>query len=506
MAADNEGEQALQLRDRARVRPLSNASYLTAANIGVKAFALVFVVYAYHVLGSGLMGNYYGVLGIVGLYGIATDLGLGGMAVRDVAQNKTLANRYVSNLFALRLTVSAVAILLVVLQARAQLDPSLYSAAYIYAFTLLPLSVANTAQLVFQFSEQLSYSAIINVATSFVTASLGILLVFFGQQVLGLVIALTVVTTANALVQIWLIYTHFLPRRFELDLAWWPQLIRTGIPFAVLVLTNILYNYADRQILLVLSGCGHKHICKPVGEYIAAYRPLDILVAIFVSSINAAVLPAFTRVATESHAALARLMRTSGTLALVFGVPIAIFVTFYAHVALSVIMRPNDLAQAPMAAPAMAILVWTYPCILLLTLLYNALYALHKQRVVTIAFVVTLVFNVSLNLILIPHFSYLASAALTVASEVLNGTIVLIALRRSLGTLGLTRAAQKMGVVTAATVLTLWALQRYGIFVSAPIGAIVVLLGLRLTRVLGPAEQEILGRMPLFGRYARLLS
>jgi len=27
-----------------------------------------------------------------------------------------------------------------------------------------------------------------------------------------------------------------------------------------------------------------------------------------------------------------------------------------------------------------------------------------------------------------------------------------------------------------------------------------------LTRVLGPAEQEILGRMPLFGRYARLLS
>lgn len=489
-----------------RARPLSNASYLVAANIGVKVFAFFFVVYAYHVLGTPLMGNYYGVLGIVGLYGIATDLGLGGMAVRDVAQNKALANRYISNLLALRLVVSAVAVVLIVFQAHAQLDASLHGAAYIYAFALFPLAVSNTTQLVFQFSERLAYTAIINVVASAVTAALGILVVFSGHHVLALVIALTAVTTANALFQLWLVYTRFMPRRFEFDFSWWPQLIRSGIPFAVLVLTNVLYNYADRQILLVLSGCGHLKICKPVGEYSAAYRPLDILIAIFIGSINTATLPAFTRVGVDSRAALARLVRTSGTLALVCGVPIAIFGTFYAPVALGIIMRGQDLAAAPLAAPAMAILVWTFPCILLLTLLYNALYALHKQTVVTLAFTVTLIFNVTLNFILIPRYSYLASAGITVASELLNGIIVLVVLRRSFGPLGFVPPAIKMGVVTVITVLALLVLRRYGIFVSAPVGAVVVLLGLRFTRVLGPAEQDILVRLPFVGRYARLLS
>jgi O-antigen/teichoic acid export membrane protein len=137
--------------------------------------------------------------------------------------------------------------------------------------------------------------------------------------------------------------------------------------------------------------------------------------------------------------------------------------------------------------------------------LYNALYALHRQTVVTAAFGVTLVFNVALNLLLIPRYSYMASSVLTVASEILNGIVVLVASWRTIGPLRLGPTIAKLSVVTLATALVLWSLRRYGIFVGLPIGVLLVLLGLRVTHLIGVTEREILQSMPLVGRYAGLL-
>jgi O-antigen/teichoic acid export membrane protein len=258
------------------------------------------------------------------------------------------------------------------------------------------------------------------------------------------------------------------------------------------------------QILYVLSGCGHmagNAGCTPVGNYGAAYRFLDVLAAIFLGATSTATLPAFNRVVMESRVALARLVHSSVTLMLAFGVGVALLGTFFAPDALHVLAGRNYMV----AAPALSILVWAFPWFLVLGMFYNALWALHKQTIVTLAFAITLVFNVALNIVLIPHFSYLASAALTVASEVLNGLIVFVALRRNLGPLGLAVPTAKVALLASVTGAVLWVLHPYGIVVGLPVGSIVLLLGLRLTRLFGTTEREILAAMPLVGRYAGLL-
>jgi O-antigen/teichoic acid export membrane protein len=263
---------------------------------------------------------------------------------------------------------------------------------------------------------------------------------------------------------------------------------------------NVVYFRADMQILYVLSGCGAdraNHGCAPVGQYGAAYRWLDILVTVFVASVNAATLPAFNRVVAESRSALARMLRAACTLMLVFGVPVALFGTFYATDALRVWGR-----NYVVAAPALAILVWAFPLFLLEGMLFNALYAVRRQKVVTVAFAVTLVFNIGLNIILIPRYSYLASSALTVASEALNGLIVLVAVTQILGPLGLRVPVLRMAGIAAVTAIALWLLRNYSIFVGLPIGLVVLVIGLRMGRVIGPSEREILSRVPLAGRYA----
>ena len=491
-------------RPARRTRPASNATYLAGANLGAKAFSFGFVLYATRALGPAQFGNYTTVLAFVGLFGVLTDLGLGTLAVRDVAQDHALGVRYVSNLLALRVLFSVVAIVLIVGLAQVYVAPSLRHPVYVYALALVPLAIANSLQLVFQFSERMAYSAALTVATSAATAALSILALYTGHHVLALTVVFTAVTAASSAAMAWLVYTRFLPRRLELDPAWWPMLLRAALPFVLLTLLNIVYSRADMQILYVLSGCGRSvgnTGCVPVGQYGAAYRVLDILVLIFVGSTAAATLPAFNRVVTESREALARLVRSSSTLMLAFGVPLALFGTFYAREALHVLGGHRFMV----AAPALAILVWAFPCFLVLSMFYNALYAVHRQGVVTAAFAVTLVFNVTLNVVLIPRFSYLASAALTVASELVNGVIVVVALRRTIGPLRLGPAAAKITVVAAVAAAVLWALRGYAIFVGLPVGVVLVLLGLRLTRLIGTTEREILAAMPLVGRYAGLL-
>jgi len=98
-----------------------------------------------------------------------------------------------------------------------------------------------------------------------------------------------------------------------------------------------------------------------------------------------------------------------------------------------------------------------------------------------------------------------ASAALTVASEVLNFVIVVWVLRRELGRLGLAAPFVKVGSVATATAAILWVLHPYGIFVGVPVGILVTLVGIRLTHVLGQTERDVIGRLPVVGRYVKLV-
>src|SRR5207248_749037 len=209
----------------------------------------------------------------------------------DVAQYHALAVRYVSNLLALRVLFSVVAIVLIVGLAQVYVAPSLRHAVYVYALALVPLAISNSLQLVFQFSERMAYGAVLNVATSAATAALSMLALYTGHHVLALTMVFTAVTAASTAAMAWLVYTRFLPHQLQVDPAWWPHLLRAAAPFVVLTLLNILYSRADMQILYVLSGCGHmagNAGCTPVGDYGAAYRFLDVLAAVFLGATNIA--------------------------------------------------------------------------------------------------------------------------------------------------------------------------------------------------------------------------
>jgi O-antigen/teichoic acid export membrane protein len=241
-----------------------------------------------------------------------------------------------------------------------------------------------------------------------------------------------------------------------------------------------------------------------VGLYRAGYRYLDILSGLIGANLGAASLPAFSRVSAESSQALARLTVLTVRVMILVSLPIALWGTFYGPQILAL----NGRDFGPASGLALRILIWAFPLFLIETPLYQALYALHRQRDVTTFFLVTLVFNVGANLLLIPHYSFLGSAVITVASEVLNVSLTLVAVRRRLPSLHYRAVGLRPflpTLVLGVVLVVLTAVWGASMWVGIPIGAAVYLLTLRVLHVLGPQEYEIIARLPLGRRVARLV-
>jgi O-antigen/teichoic acid export membrane protein len=477
-------------------RPLHNAALLTAASLAAKGCGFVLLLVAARVLGKDGFGEYSQVMAFVGLFAVATDLGLSTLAVRDVAQERALLPRYVGNVLALRLLLALLAaVACITLAVALRYNTAVCAGIVLWALALVPIAVVGTMGIVFQSIERMAALCALTAATAALTAVLGVAAVLGGGGVVALVGVAAATNTAAALAALGLA-TRLVRVRLRVELSWWPVLLRAALPFAVLVLLDVLYSRADAVLVFTIKGRGD------AGLYGVSYRFVDTLLAIAISPFNAAALPAFNRIAAGSRAALHGLVVSGVRIMLVLGMPVAVAATVYAREILTIVGgKPEYLG----AVPALEWLAWSFPCFTVLAILYNALYAARRAGDVAAMLGVTLVFNVGLNLLLIPRYSFFASAALTTASEALNVAMAGWAVRRHVGPLAAWPVAARVTLAALAMALVTWALRPLGLVAGLPAGVLTYLATIRLLQTLGAPERTILARVPLAGRYARWL-
>ena len=310
-----------------RARPLQNVTYLTAANV-IANTCFVALLYTTRALGKGLFGDYTLVLSFVGLFGVFTDCGLNTVAIRDLAQVPRRAVEYTSNILALRTVISIVLAIIISVLARFLESPHIHTAVYVYALALIPISLNMTFGIPFQFQERMKYPALISVVASILTTVAYIFTLWSGHHVLGLVVAFTVVNIISAAVSAWFVYTRVIPPRIAIDVRSWPGLLRQGAPFFVLALLLTIYYRADMQILGFIAGLLAHGNLRCHGRVWRGIPAVDVLSAMVLGSVNAAVLPLLNRVVADSKDALARVVRMATVLSLTVAVPTALLITF----------------------------------------------------------------------------------------------------------------------------------------------------------------------------------
>ncbi len=510
-AVDAPGDPAVSISAASEVEaprpsPLRNTALLSLAALGAKGCGFLLFLVALPYLGPDGYGSYNVVLAFVGLFAVLTDPGLTTLVVRDVSADRSLLPRYASHLLTLRL-VLAVAVAAVCIGV--SFVPGLLQGAYvqkgvlIWALALIPIALTGVATTLFQAVERLTVVSILTAVAAASTALLGIVALLLGADPVMLLVVAAVANTGVAVAAL-LLARRVVVLRPRIEAATQFALLRTAAPFAALTLLNVLYSRADTVLVDHFRGA------VAAAFYGVAYRLVDTLLVVVVAPFNAAALPAFSRIAVRSRADLQTTVLSGLRISVAIGAPLAVAATAYAREALLFVSRSKDYDYTG-ATAALQWLAWSFPCFTVLAILYNALYAVDRGRALTTIFGVTLVFNVGLNLIFIPLYSFNAAAALTTFSELLNVLLAgLFVARYVVDPLQAWPALLKVAGASTVMAGLLWTLRLAGPvvgspFVALPLAGLAYLAALRLLQTFGPRERAVLARLPLVGRWARWL-
>jgi O-antigen/teichoic acid export membrane protein len=153
------------------------------------------------------------------------------------------------------------------------------------------------------------------------------------------------------------------------------------------------------------------------------------------------------------------------------------------------------------AGYAFAWLIWVPALGGVHVILLYAINALGKTKLIALIFFVNLILNVILNLLLVPRFGFLASAALSALCEGLVLLAALWILKRHKLSLDLKRLFWPVVPSTALMALGIWLLpvpQGWETPLWVVLGALFYVAALALFGFFGPEERGHLGR--LFGK------
>jgi O-antigen/teichoic acid export membrane protein len=152
-----------------------------------------------------------------------------------------------------------------------------------------------------------------------------------------------------------------------------------------------------------------------VGLYTAPYKIIEVL--LFIPSVYSAVIfPVLSRFHVSSKESFQLIYVKSIKYMIILGLPIAAGITILSN---DIILLLYQSAFSG-SVVALQILIWTVPLLLLTTSFGIILISMNKQVLAIRLTFIYMIFNIGVNLVVIPQFSYLGAAVVTVLTELVN--------------------------------------------------------------------------------------
>lgn len=401
-------------RNAARRLALNTAAP-TAARLIDGVFALVYL----RLLGRSGVGAYTFLVVFTTYLDTLIDFGLNALVAREVSRGSVAPQAAFRAVGLIRLGLwllglPLVAVVYGLFPRVANLSAEDALAGAIFYAALFPTVLAKTASGLLWAAERLELTAAVSVLATMLRTALGALVLFSGSGVVGLALASLVVNVVSA-VTLWRLARRApLANRPNHSVPGPAHWLRESWPLFVNQLLQGLFFKVDALLLPGLAGSA------AAGVYAAAYKVSEGA-GILSSSFTLALFPRLSRQGDLSEA-----YRLALRLLLQAAFPLAAGVALLSEPIVAVVGGRDYL---PDSAVALSILICYLPLSYANGLTQYVLIAAGRQRLLTTAFLAALVFNFVANLLLIPRFSYVGAAWVTVASEV----VLLVPFQRAAG-------------------------------------------------------------------------
>jgi O-antigen/teichoic acid export membrane protein len=388
-------------------------------NLFNRGIDLVFAAVMLRLLGAEQAGVYYYLTVIFVWFDIVTNFGLDLYVIREASRERLKAMLYLLNSSYVRLAlmVLCIPLLLAFMFVRQSfIEPALDNQALI-AMALLyiglaPASINKGLTSIFYAFQKAEIPAAVTTITTINKAVLGVFALLMGYGIVGLAgvsILLNLITLA---ILFWSARRVMREADVE-DVTKQPDgaLIKSMTTESRPLMFNhflaTIFFQIDVILLEALRGA------VVVAQYSVAYKwlmSINVVPAFFTQ----ALFPVMSRQWSENPPSLKRSYTLAIKIMVALTIPLAILFSILAET-LTIILGGAE--YLPGGAVALQIVIWSIPFGWANSVTQYALIAVEKQRAITRAYIMAVVFNVVANLIFIPPYGYQAAAVITILSE-----------------------------------------------------------------------------------------
>jgi O-antigen/teichoic acid export membrane protein len=470
------GSSRLDRSDPSNARTFaSNAFWMLLSDLFSKGASFILVVIIARGLGAEEYGYFNFAVSFVPIFLFLGTLGVDVEVFRAIARDPGRVSRFFASGLVLRAVFGLLAVVLSAAIGLAMLDAGDALLALIVVASALFLDeMSRYVGTVFKAFERMRFHAgVVLVNRVLSTALAGAALAAGGG--LRLITGGYLLGSLGALVFAWFALRRFFPpiQLRDADRGEMKGMLKRGVHIGVASTVNMLTFRLDAVLLQILRGP------IAVAMYGIAYRFFESFLFVAWSLANV-VLPRIAR--SEGGRDATQPFQMALALALALYVPLAVGSLFAADWVVAAVFSDRYSAAAPAVK-------WLTGALVLYGIAYlarTATIALGRRNGIAQIAVVALIVNVTMNLLLIPKYGFVAAAASTFVTEVIDAILLCIAFRRAAGPIKIEPFLLAPLVAGGVMATTLWATGVEGAAVLA-VGSGVYLLALALAvAVLAP--------------------
>lgn len=470
--------------------PSSNIFWLTASRIG--ALAVLFFAYTrlFRYLGPFESGQYQLILSFTAIFGVLIDFGIGQYIIKKISQDLGSTKRYFQNFFLVEIFLSCLVFLSMLSLAYLQgYDKEVFWGIVVGGSGVAISGLATPFLSVLSAHQDLKRVAFINFLSSIINVVFILTTIFFNRSIIFL--------TGNQLafsVVSFLVYSYYIQRYIPLKEVFSVcenfnkplilKIFKASIPFALLAGFSTLYNRID--IILISKLLGYEQ----TGLYTAAYKFFDLIV-FFPAVVSHSLYPVFNSLLARGEIqATHDIFHKYLKLMLALALPMGVLGSLFAGQIIQLIAG----SEFALATPVLSVLIWA-PVSLFIYIIANSLVISQLTKFAVLVTCLNVILNITGNLILLPRYGIIASAFMTVISEVFQGLFYFYFVNSKLLSVKFWELLPQPLLASLLMLFLLWPFRNYTMFVMGFLGLFVYFASLFLTGYFKKQDLEVIKRM-----------
>ncbi len=320
------------------------------------------------------------------------------------------------------------------------------SMVYMQGIYLLEFFVALTNSL-----EKMEYELMIKGIYKALVVAIPIFFLWRGFGLWGLLLSLIGSYGLSCIISGWIIRKKITPLNLRREMSLWKQLLRSAWPIGLSSLFMTVYARID-MVMLSLFGISPAEI----GWYAVPVKIVEMF-SLFPLLIMAGLFPIFSVLTSEDRETLKRTYQKALIYLTMVSIPLVLSTYILSDSWVVFFFGP----AFTHSAPSLKILIGALPFIFLNYVLINTLIALNQEKMITWGSGLAILFNVGINIFILPRYGYLGASWTTVATEILLSICFLGFLQLYFFHLPLLRLTLKLGVSGGLMGLSFWGMKTF---------------------------------------------